>query len=123
MEPRDWNTLLKGPHDRALAEQKEKERQRAEKRRTDTRPSREPAGFAGDYRHPAYGLARVEAAGEGLTLSWSRFTLPLLHWHHDTFLLKDEDADVDELVRFALDADGNLAGLEFLGQNFRRFSD
>lgn len=120
LEPLDWNALLKDPFEKTLSEEREKETRRAAKRRTDTRPSRESAAYAGEYRNPAYGAARVEAAGEGLALSWSRFTLPLLHWHHDTFLLKDEDAGVDELVRFSLDSDGAVAGLEMLGQSFQR---
>lgn len=118
LEPRDWNALLKKPHDQALAEEKDKERQRAEKRRTDTRPSRAAADYAGSYENAAYGAARVATAGMGLTLAWSNFTLPLMHWHHDTFLLKDEDAGIDELARFALDADGNITSLELLGQTF-----
>jgi CubicO group peptidase (beta-lactamase class C family) len=120
LEPKDWNTLHKAALDKALAEEKDKERQRAEKRRTDTRPSQAAANYAGSYENAAYGAARVEAAGEGLTLSWSKFTLPLMHWHHDTFLLKDEDAGMDDLVRFSLDAHGNVASLELLAQTFQR---
>lgn len=120
LEPRDWNLLLKTAFNRALADEKDKERRRAEKRCVDTRPSHSATDYAGAYENPAYGLAHVNAAGEGgLTLSWSAFTLPLMHWHYDTFLLKDDDAGIDDLVRFSLDADGKVAGLELLGQTFR----
>jgi len=119
LEPRDWNALHKEHHDKALAEEKDKERQRAEKRCTDTRPSHAAADYAGSYENAAYGTARVEVAGEGLSLSWSQFTLPLLHWHYETFLLKDEDAGVDELVRFIPDVDGRIASLELLSQTFQ----
>jgi CubicO group peptidase (beta-lactamase class C family) len=120
LEPRDWNTLLKPSFDKALADEKEKEHTRAAKRQTDTRPSHPAASYAGDFVNAAYGTAQVAVTGTDLTLAWSRFTLPLLHWHHDTFLLKDEDAGVDELVRFSLDADGNVAELELLAQKFKR---
>ena len=89
LEPKDWNALLKESLDRALAEGKEKERQRAEKRRTDTQPSREIAAYAGEYSDAAYGPAQVETIRDGLALSWSRFKLPLQHWHYDTFDLPD----------------------------------
>jgi CubicO group peptidase (beta-lactamase class C family) len=120
LEPKDWNALLMASHRKSLADEAEKERERARKRRTDTRPSREPEAYAGDYVNAGYGTAKVEAAGEGLTLAWSAFRLPLLHWHHDSFLLKDEDADVDELVRFTLDSDGSVETLRLLEQSFTR---
>ena len=120
VEPRDWNGLLRKSFDEALARGKQKERERAEKRQPDTRPSRNLPDYAGEYVDVAYGPTQVAAAGDGLTLSWSRFTLPLQHWHYDTFLLKGEDADVDELVRFSLDAHRKVAALELFGQTFRR---
>lgn len=120
LESKDWNGLLREHFDRALAEEREQERRRAEKRRTDTRPSLPAGEYAGTYENPAYGAARVAAVGAGLILSWSNFALPLLHWHFDTFLVKDEEAGMDDLVRFSLDADGNVAGLELLSQYFRR---
>lgn len=120
LEPVNWNGPLMEQYQQVLEADREKEQERAKKRRTDTRPSRELAAFAADYHHPGYGMAHVQTAGDGLTLSWSNFTLPLSHWHYDTFLLKDEEAGVDELVRFSLDADGNVTSLELWKQTFRR---
>jgi hypothetical protein len=120
LEPKDWNALLTAQFEKALAEGKEQERKRAEKRRPDTQPSREWSAYAGEYTDVAYGPAQVAATDAGLTLAWSNFQLPLQHWHHDTFLLKSEDAGVDELVRFSLNADGNVTAFEVFGQNFQR---
>jgi hypothetical protein len=119
LEPKDWNTLLKTQFEKALAEGKEQERKRDEKRRPDTQPSRELSAYAGEYTDAAYGPAQVASTDAGLTLAWSQFTLPLQHWHHDTFLLKGEDAGVDELVRFSLNTDGNINALEMFGQTFQ----
>lgn len=120
LEPKDWNTLLREQFDQALAKEAKKEQARAGKRRADTRPSRPNESYVGKFSHAAYGDTEVEADGEGLTLAWSNFRLALTHWHHDTFLLKDEDAGVDELVQFTLDADGNVASLHLWKQTFRR---
>lgn len=120
LEPKDWNALLREHHQKALDADAEKEQERARKRRLDTRPARELSAYAGDYAHPAYGTASVRASDTGLTLAWSNFVLPLAHWHYDTFLLKDDEAGVDELVRFSLDADGTVAALELWKQCFRR---
>lgn len=120
LEPKDWNTLLKASFDKAVADGKEKERQRAEKCRTDTQPSCEWSAYAGEYHHDGYGIARVEASEAGLTLSWSNFILPLQHWHYDTFLLKDEDGWVDELARFEHNTDGKVFALNLFEQTFRR---
>lgn len=120
LEPKDWNTLQKDLLDRMLAQEKDEERKRAEKRVTDTRPSQPVEDYAGTYNQPGYGDVVVAHGAEGLTLSWSSFTLPLQHWHYDTFLLKNDDVEVDELVRFYLNKDGKVAGFEALDQNFKR---
>ena len=119
LERMDWNGLLKAHLEQALATEAEKERERESKRHPDTRPSRELSAYAGEYSHPAYGAAQVACGEDGLGLSWNNFCLPLTHWHYDTFLLKDEDAGVDELVRFFLDTDGMVSSMEIWKQTFQ----
>lgn len=93
-------------------------------RKTGTKPSRELSAYAGKYRDPAYGELVIEEKGKELYLAWSSFRVPLSHFHYDTFQAKAKDEANrrmnDELATFALDEDGNVGRVQFLGRTFRR---
>jgi hypothetical protein len=55
-----------------------------------------------------------------LTLAWSSFTVPLEHFHYDTFFVKGSVRLGEEVVTFALGPDGEVGRLTFLDQQFRR---
>jgi Domain of unknown function (DUF3471) len=107
--------------DRKADEKEERERQeRKAKAAKGTQPSRPLEQFAGEYENRAYGTAKVTAVNGGLTLQWSRMTLPLEHLQYDTFTAYSEWDGVDENVVFALGEDGNVNTLTIFGQQFRR---
>jgi CubicO group peptidase (beta-lactamase class C family) len=95
------------------------------KRRPGTKPSLEPAGYAGTYRDRAYGDATIQAEGKQLVLSWSGFRVELEHYHYDTFIVRaGKDAAMrrleGDLAVFTLDGAGAVATLGMLGRTFRR---
>ncbi len=47
--------------------------------------SKELGEYAGAYRHPAYGVIRVEQNGDGLVARFDAATVRLKHFHYDTF--------------------------------------
>jgi CubicO group peptidase (beta-lactamase class C family) len=121
---KDWHA-----HFAAQAKQAEAARAAALKRRLaarhpGTRPSREADAYTGRFHDPAYGTAEVTRDGKELALSWSSFRAPLRHFHYDTFTVGDvKDGSrrvAGEAVVFALDGDGRVATLRFLGRTFRR---
>jgi CubicO group peptidase (beta-lactamase class C family) len=117
---RDWNAWFLA-HEAKLEAEAEKSKREAEaKRRRDTKPSRELAAYAGTYTHPAYGDVVIADSGETLTLSWQRLTLPLAHYHFDSFSAVSEEDELDERVTFDLDADGEVKTLELFGEEFKR---
>lgn len=97
-------------------------------RRPDTKPSLPLKDHAGGYDEPAYGRAEVTAAGDALALTWGKFTFRLEHYHFDTFtaVLVEPKADAVTYdratfeVQFRLGANGQVEGLTFLDQDFRR---
>jgi CubicO group peptidase (beta-lactamase class C family) len=117
---KDWNAWFqsraKAGEEQAAAAKKAL----LEKRKKDTRPSRELASYCGTYVEPAYGTAKVTLDNGALMLEWSSFKTHLEHWHFDTFTAKGNDALDDTQVTFSLDAEGEVTKLNALGQEFIR---
>jgi hypothetical protein len=77
-----------------------------------TRPSVELSNYAGTYRNPMYGDAQVSLQDGKLTLRILGFTLPLEHWHYDTFRAKFVGAGAaTAFITFALNAQGKIENL------------
>lgn len=97
-------------------------------RKPDTKPSLPLKSYVGGYDEPAYGRAEVAADGDALTLKWGRFAFRLEHYHFDTFTAipvepKAEIVSYDRApfeVLFRLGTNGEVEGLKFLDQEFRR---
>ena len=101
---------------------------RAAARKSDTKPSREAAKYAGTYTERAYGTAKVTEKDGVLTLVWGKLTFRLDHYHFDTFTAipiepKEEARSFDRSTldaQFRLGTDGEVEGLKFLDQEFVR---
>jgi CubicO group peptidase (beta-lactamase class C family) len=125
LEPRDWHTEHLARVRKVQAAQHEAYQKRLASRRPGTKPSRELGAYAGRYRDAAYGQLEVVRGEEGLTLKWSSFTLPLRHFHFDTFLIGEPTEAgtgrlLGELAMFQLNAAGEVSQLRFLGRSFER---
>jgi len=117
---KDWNGLLLAEAGKTEADGREKERQREAKRQKDTRPSLTLSAYAGAYRNPGYGNAEVIAGTDGLILKWSNFAPKLVHFHFDTFDVKETGPMANTTVQFVLGSNGEVASLKMLDQEFRK---
>jgi CubicO group peptidase (beta-lactamase class C family) len=122
---KDWNAHFLRQRDADESARKERLRKRLAARQPGTKPSRELAAYAGTYSEPAYGAVQVTQDGPALALTWSSFRVPLKHFHYDTFLVPQQkergpDRLSDEMAVFALDDDGEVRTLHFLGRKFTR---
>lgn len=117
---KDWNGVMLEQARKMEAEEKQKELQREAKRHKDTRPSLALSGYAGAYKHPGYGTAEIIAGSDGLILKWSNFAPKLLHFHFDTFEVKEAGPMADTTIQFVLGASGEVASLKMLDQEFRK---
>jgi CubicO group peptidase (beta-lactamase class C family) len=113
---RDWNAYYLGREKLSQEKAEEEKRKQEAKRHHDTKPSRELEAYAGTYESTAYGEAVILVVDGGLTLKWSRLTLPLTHVHFDTFHATSEVDDIDEQVMFRLSADGDVASMSVFGE-------
>ena len=117
---RDWNQLFLDLDRKGDAEALAKKKERDAKRRLNTTPSRELQAYAGTYSDPAYGTATVTADAGGLTLHYYRLTIPLTHFHYDTFNASLPEEDLDEQVQFMLGNDGEVKTMTLFGEEFTK---
>lgn len=115
---KDWNAYLIGlgaKAEEAAAAARESVRN---SRQLGTKPSKDLGAYAGFYRHPAYGMLRVDGISGGLLqLAWGNLRIPLEHFHYDTFAAAGGQS---QLVTFRLDAASNPPSVNFLGLDFQR---
>jgi CubicO group peptidase (beta-lactamase class C family) len=119
---KDWNAYYVKLDKKQQADRNKKEAGIRAKRIADTNPSRELKAFAGVYEHPAYGKAILRSDKDALSIEWSTFKVPLLHWHHDTFrtVAPGEYVLEGEFLVFSFEADGSVRGMRWLGQDFAK---
>jgi CubicO group peptidase (beta-lactamase class C family) len=96
LEPVDWAARAREVDRKAEAERLAAAEAERTNRRPGTKPSHDPAEYAGVYRHPAYGHVRVGAVGNALTLSWRGATARLEHRHYDVFDTAAPDDNPDD---------------------------
>lgn len=117
---KDWNAHYLASEKKAEAARRAREKAHDAKRQPGTKPSRELAAYAGTYDEPAYGKIEVYEENGALLMKWHTFTINLDHFHFDTFTTKGDPAIEKHDVVFALNAEGEVARLQFLDQEFKR---
>ncbi|MFN0087069.1 MAG: serine hydrolase [Blastocatellia bacterium] len=116
---KDWNTFIGEAAKLQEADAVRVAMTRLATRKMNTRPTREPAAYAGTYEDAAYGKVEISIVDEKLVLGWSSFKTRLDHFHYDTFSPSVEQLK-NEPLTFSLGADGEVAGLRFLSVNFKK---
>jgi CubicO group peptidase (beta-lactamase class C family) len=111
---RDWNRIVAEAARRDRVESEREEREERKHRLVPTKPSRELAGFAGVYEHPAYGRVRVTLESGRLIWQWHHYNAALVHYYYDTFSLPIEIMGEPRVV-FTLDARGSVARMKVTG--------
>jgi CubicO group peptidase (beta-lactamase class C family) len=124
LEKRDWNAFFTQERQKAQAARKERLRTRPQ-RVPGTKPSLELDAYAGTYTEPAYGTIKMSVEDESLVLKWSSFSLPLKHFHYDTFVTPPKDGRLpaslaEEFAVFEMNEDAEVSILRFLGRKFTR---
>lgn len=116
---RDWDKHYVEQDEKYRKEDEEKRAKRLAERKADTKPSLEPADYAGTFHAPGYDEATVKADKDGLTLTWNGFALKLQHFHFDTYTVKAPYKGwPDDRVTFHLDGAGKVGKMSFLGREF-----
>lgn len=95
------------------------------KRVQGTKPTLGLDAYAGTYSHPEFGEINIRLEdGKLIADAAMNKGTPLVHWHYDTFDLRDHQSDNHNLVTFALDDNGQVSTLTFSEDEvFSRKSD
>lgn len=104
------------------------QKKRETARKPDTKTSLALKEYAGAYEEPAYGRAEVKIEEDKLVVRWGKFTFRTDHYHFDTFTATPVEPKADVLsydrglfeAQFRLGTNGEVEGLRFLDQEFRR---
>lgn len=91
LTPIDWSKRLMTEERENWEKKKEAEAEAEKQQRKNTRPSHSLLDYAGHYRHPAYGEIIIGKEGERLNIEFRERTVPIEHYHYDTFRISDED--------------------------------
>ncbi len=113
-EPVPWLERHRERRRKALAQVEVDRQARTASRRPNTRPSHEPADYAGDYDHAGYGRMSITHSGSELRWSYRGMSETLAHRHYDTFELPEAAGRLlpDRLaISFFTDREGNVATL------------
>jgi hypothetical protein len=87
----DWTTRLRGPQGRGGRGSDEAQKKGYTLQVHGTHPSHGLADYAGEYVHPAYGLASVTFQNGALSFSFHGDGGPLNHYHYDVFEIADQE--------------------------------
>jgi CubicO group peptidase (beta-lactamase class C family) len=119
---KNWNRFIAEKTVKEVEALRTRRREREEKRQQGTKPSLELAAYVGTYEQPAYGTVRVTLERGNLEWQWNAFSVPLEHFHYDTFSAHHEVLG-DFQVVFRLGTDGSVASMnvvDLLDLEFRK---
>ncbi len=106
-DPTDWT----GQTLTGLRAQGEQETDGDRVRVEGTTPAHELDAYAGAYVHPAYDTLRVDQNRDALILQRFDLTVPMAHWHYETFALTESFLEGTR-VTFRTSEDGRVDAME-----------
>jgi CubicO group peptidase (beta-lactamase class C family) len=109
----DWISAFRTVAEQQLAQAKEVEKKQSSARNAESKPSLQPAKYAGRYSDPWYGEITIALEEGKLVLRFSRtpgLVGDLEHWQYNTFVARwrDRSLNADAFVTFALKPDGSI---------------
>jgi CubicO group peptidase (beta-lactamase class C family) len=127
LEKKDWNAFFEKEKERSKEIEVERLRKRRKERVLGTR-AKDLDVYLGTYFEPAYGTVKITQKDDVLVLNWSRFEIPLRHFHFDTFVTPAQDGQLPAALRaetavFEMNEDAEMSALRFLGRRFARKKD
>jgi CubicO group peptidase (beta-lactamase class C family) len=124
LEKKDWNSYFDAERKKTKEAEAERLRKRLAGRIRGTKAKALDL-YAGTYRDPGYGTLKIAKKEDALVLSWSSFSIPLKHFHYDTFVTPSSDCALPADLRaapvlFEMNEDAEIAVLRFLDRKFSR---
>jgi CubicO group peptidase (beta-lactamase class C family) len=106
-----WNKRIKEQTDKAREEAEKAKKEKDKDRKLNTKPSHPLEDYAGNYKHPGYGVVAIKKEGDRLKCVFNSFSFGVKHYHYDIFEMRNEFYDMTEKVSFSTDNKGNISSL------------
>jgi CubicO group peptidase (beta-lactamase class C family) len=108
-----WTKRIKDQQEKAKAATEETKKKGYTSQRTGTHPAHDLAEYAGEYEHPAYGVAKVGIENGKLSFTFNGLGGPLNHFHYDVFEVAENDTNQlsKEKVQFHTNLQGDVDSL------------
>jgi CubicO group peptidase (beta-lactamase class C family) len=123
-ERSNWLGSWQAVSESVREEQRKREQAVVKERKAGTKPALALDRYAGTFEEPAHGTITIRHDKGKLSAQWGCNTVPLEHWHHNTWRLGDpgetRSAWGDRLVNFRLNNKAEVEAFEFLGYEFRK---
>lgn len=81
-----------------------------------TQPDHPLENYTGVFEHPGYGKAYVWMEDDELSVSFNEDTLPLNHWHYETFSAGYDEIGEQVLITYRSDENGYVQNFEFAAE-------
>ena len=88
-----WTARLKEDEKKQKESADEAKKKGLTAKKPNTHPSHDLADYAGEFEHPAYGLAKIKFAQDALTVTFNGLSAPLKHFHYDVFETGEDALD------------------------------
>jgi len=115
---RDWNQeiweLYAGLAEKGGETWAETKKQRLRK----TRPSLSKDDYLGTWESPVSGEIIIERQGREMFIRTKKVSMPMSHWHLDTFLVEYEPWGMREFAEFRIGPTGKIDKLVLFGEEF-----
>jgi CubicO group peptidase (beta-lactamase class C family) len=111
LEQTAWTERFKQDEAEQKAGEERGKAKSSEDRVLDTQPSHPLESYVGDYEHSGYGIVSFTLADGALQAIFNGTTLPLTHYHYDTFELTWEQWDLRIKLTFSANVRGDIDSL------------
>ncbi len=95
----DWTKRFKDQQARARSSEEDAKKKGYTAQKPGTHPSHDLADYAGEYEHPAYGVAQVTYGNGGLRFKFHKLGGPMTHFHYDVFEFPREESEPESKMK------------------------
>ena len=117
-DSRDWNSEIWDLYSSQAKQGGETWAETRKQRLRKTRPSLSREDYLGAWKSPVIGEIIIEQQDRKMFLKTKKVSMPMSHWHLDTFLVEYEPWGMREFAEFRIGPTGKIDKLVLFGEEF-----
>jgi len=115
---RDWNREIWDLYSKQAGKGEDAWAETKKQRLRQTRPSLSREDYLGTWESPVIGEITIERQDRKMFLKTKKVSMPMSHWHLNTFLVEYEPWSMREFAEFRIGPDGKIDKLVLFGEDF-----